>query len=232
MVFNIHAKRNSALRPAVTSTPGLSKLCMIAKLTFLLMMLGSIRVSAAINQDTVIISGTITDSTGTPMPGVLVKVSGASQATTSDVNGHYRLARIPEGATLIFSMMGYVPQQIKASGSQLNVHLRTGTRILDEVVITDGYRTTTRAANTSAIGTIGGAALENKPFSTFMQSMQGKIAGVSAPLTSGQPGGNVNIRIRGVGSLSLSSDPLIVVDGMIVNSGSLSGAVTTSNALA
>lgn len=236
MVFNIHAKRNSeALLRATMSAPGLSKFCIIAKLTFLLIILCSIRVSAAtdaITRDTLSISGTVTDSTGTPIPGVLVKVSGASQATTTDANGYYRLSRIPQGATLIFSMMGYTPQQIKASGSQLNVHLKTGTRILDEVVITDGYRTTTRAANTSAIGTISGAALENKPFSTFMQSMQGKIAGVSAPLTSGQPGGNVNIRIRGVGSLSLSSDPLIVVDGMIVNSGSLSGAVTTSNALA
>lgn len=234
MFFHLRTRRSRQASHG-TTMPGLSTFRLMAKLTWLLLFLCSIKVSAAthsITQDTIRVSGTVTDSTGSPVPGVTVKVQGTTQGTTTDANGNYQFARVPQGATLLFSMMGYVPQQMKATGSHLNIHLKTGSRLLDEVVITDGYRTTTRAANTSAIGTIGGAALENKPFSTFMQSMQGKIAGVSAPLTSGQPGGNVNIRIRGVGSLSLSSDPLIVVDGMIVNSGALSGTVTTSNALA
>ncbi|WP_211999579.1 SusC/RagA family TonB-linked outer membrane protein [Chitinophaga sp. HK235] len=238
MVFNIHTRGNTyAMFPTGTRKPGIPRWPLMATLALFFLFLCNLRASAAGNtfrnlSDTVGVSGIITDSSGTPMPGVLVKVSGTSQATTTDAGGHYQFKQVPRGAVLLFSMMGYLPQEIKAGNSTVNVRLKPGIRLLDEVVVTDGYRTTTRAANTSAIGTISGSALENKPFSSFMQSLQGKVAGVSAPLTSGQPGANVNIRIRGLGSLSLSSDPLIVVDGMIVNSGALSGTVTTSNALA
>ncbi|NLR65705.1 SusC/RagA family TonB-linked outer membrane protein [Chitinophaga varians] len=225
MVFNIHTRSNTD-----TFRPGILRLSLTAALSLFLLLLCHSRALAS--TDTLRVTGTVTDSTGTPMPGVLVKVNGSSQATTTDATGHFVLKQVPAGATILFSMMGYLPQEIKAGSQPLYIRLRPGVRQLDEVIVTDGYRVTTRAANTSAIGTISGQALENKPFSTVMQSMQGKIAGLSAPLTSGQPGANVNIRIRGVGSLSLSSDPLIVVDGMIVNSGQLSGAVTTSNALA
>ncbi|MBC9934714.1 SusC/RagA family TonB-linked outer membrane protein [Chitinophaga qingshengii] len=225
MVFNIHTRSNPD-----SFRPGILRLSLTAALSLFLLFLCHSRTFAA--TDTLRVTGTVTDSLGAPMPGVLVKVNGSTQATITDASGYFQLKQVPVGATILFSMMGYMPQEMKAGSAPLTVRMRRGVRQLDEVVVTDGYRTTTRAANTSAIGTISGAALENKPFSTFMQSMQGKIAGVSAPLTSGQPGANVNIRIRGVGSLSLSSDPLIIVDGMIVNSGQLSGAVTTSNALA
>lgn len=228
MVFKIHTKGIfNALLPARMSGRRASTLRIVVKLSLLLLL--SFHASYA--QDTHPVSGRVTDNNGTPIPGVLVKVTGTTAATTTDDNGDYHFKQVPSGATVTFSMLGYTPQQMKES-PLLNVHLSAGTRLLDEVVIKDGYRTTTRAANTSSIGSVSGAALENKPFSTFMQSMQGQVAGLAAPMTSGQPGGNVNIRIRGVGSLSLSSDPLIVVDGMIVNSGALSGAVTTSNALA
>ncbi|SEW55841.1 SusC/RagA family TonB-linked outer membrane protein [Chitinophaga arvensicola] len=223
MVFNIHT---NGIFYALYKR-GASSFRIMATLTLLLLLL----FNESYAQETPAVNGKVTDNSGTPIPGVLIKVSGTSMATTTDDNGDYHFKQVPAGATLHFTMMGYAPQQIKA-GARVDVRLSAGVRLLDEVIIKDGYRTTTRAANTSSIGTIGGAALENKPFSTFMQSMQGQIAGVAAPLTSGQPGGNVSIRIRGVGSLSLSSDPLIVVDGMIVNSGALSGAVTTSNALA
>ncbi|MEC5143430.1 SusC/RagA family TonB-linked outer membrane protein [Chitinophaga sp. 212800010-3] len=250
MLFNVRT-RNSVhtLYPALGSGSGILR--MAAMLTTIVVMLvlcssgagatgkyvlteTNTRNSTTVTSlaDTTGVGGTVTDTLGVPIPGALVKVAGTTQAVTTDANGYFHFRQVPAGASLVASMMGYASRQVAINSSVVNIRLRTGLRQLDEVVVTDGYRTTTRAANTSAIGTIGGAALENKPFSTFMQSMQGKVAGVSAPLTSGQPGANVNIRIRGVGSLSLSSDPLIVVDGMIVNSGALSGTVTTSNALA
>jgi TonB-linked SusC/RagA family outer membrane protein len=178
------------------------------------------------------VSGTVTDAAGAPMPGVVVRVAGSQQAAVTDANGRYQLSQVPEGATLVFRMIGYVIVEVPAGKAQIDVTLQRDVRTLNEVVVSDGYRTTTVAANTSAISSVGGEVMENKPFSTFAQTLQGHIAGLTAPTTSGQPGAAVDIRIRGLGSLSLSSDPLIVIDGMIVNSGKLGYNMTTSNALA
>ncbi|MGX5820166.1 SusC/RagA family TonB-linked outer membrane protein [Chitinophaga lutea] len=177
------------------------------------------------------IRGTVTDAAGTPMPGVVVAVSGSAQAAVTDERGQYQLNQVPDGATLIFKMIGYVTVQLPANKGIIDVTLQQDVRTLDEVVVKDGYRVTTRAASTGAIATVGGQALENKPFSTFAQTLQGQVAGLTAPLTSGQPGANVEIRIRGLASLSLSSSPLIVIDGMIVNAGQLGYNMTTSWAL-
>ncbi|RPE05480.1 SusC/RagA family TonB-linked outer membrane protein [Chitinophaga lutea] len=178
------------------------------------------------------VSGTVKDDAGTPIPGVVIQVSGGSQTAVTDANGYYQLSQVPEGAVLVFRMLGYVTQEVPAGKSQINVTMQRDVRTLGEVVVSDGYRTTTVAANTSAISSVKGDVLENKPFSTFAQTLQGHIAGLTAPTTSGQPGAAVDIRIRGLGSLSLSSNPLIVIDGMIVNSGQLGYNMTTSNALA
>ncbi|NLR60953.1 SusC/RagA family TonB-linked outer membrane protein [Chitinophaga polysaccharea] len=245
MIFNVRTEgRVNALLPAFNTRPGIFNFRMITKLMIVCFVFffhahGIAATSTAANlrgtitpADSISVSGTVTDSLGHPIPGVVVRVVGTAHAIPTDANGYYHFKQVTKGALLSFSMMGYAPQQVIANSNQVNVRLQQAVRTLDEIIITDPYRTTTRATNASAIGSIRGNALENKPFSSFMQAMQGQVAGVVAPLTSGQPGANVNIRIRGVGSLSLSSDPLIVVDGMIVNSGSLSGAVTTSNALA
>lgn len=178
------------------------------------------------------VSGKVTDESGMPIPGVAVRVSGTSLATATDVNGFYQFKGVAEGATITFKMIGYVTQEVKVVKGQVNVSLLVDIKTLNEVVITDGYRITSLAANTSAISSIKGDVMENKPYSTFAQTLQGQIAGLVAPTTSGQPGANVDIRIRGLGSLSLSSSPLIVIDGMIVNSGKLGYNSTTSNALA
>lgn len=178
------------------------------------------------------INGIVTDTLGTPLPGVIVQVTGTSQGTTTDQNGYYYFRQLPDGASLTFKMIGYVSQQIPARDGQINVILKLQVHALNEVIVSDGYRTTTVAANTSSIASVKGEVLENKPFSTFVQTLQGQIAGFTAPVTSGQPGANVDIRIRGLGSLSLSSNPLIVIDGMIVNSGQLGYNSTTSYALA
>lgn len=178
------------------------------------------------------VSGTVTDESGVPLPGVAVRVVGTSLATATDVNGRYQFKGVAEGATLTFKMVGFVAQEVKATKAQINISLKTDIQTLNEVVITDGYRVTSLAGNTSAISSIKGNVMENKPYSTFAQGLQGQIAGLVAPTTSGQPGANVDIRIRGLGSLSLNSNPLIVIDGMIVNSGKLGYNSTTANALA
>ncbi|WP_119079173.1 SusC/RagA family TonB-linked outer membrane protein [Chitinophaga alhagiae] len=178
------------------------------------------------------VGGTVTDSTGAPMPGVVVRVAGTSQAMVTDDKGRFQFSNVQEGAVLVFRMIGYVTQEVKVTGSQVNITLQRDVHTLGEVVVSDGYRTTTVAANTSSISSVGAEVMENKPFTTFAQTLQGHIAGLTAPLTSGQPGAAVDIRIRGLGSLSLSSNPLIVIDGMIVNADKLGYNMTTANALA
>ncbi len=178
------------------------------------------------------VSGNVTDDEGAPMPGVVVAITGTNKAVITDGNGFYTIKDVPEGATLTFKMVGYVTRQVPASQATINIKLEKDIKTLGEVVITDGYRNFTSATSTGSINTVGGGSLENKPFASFAQSLQGQVAGLTAPVTSGQPGANIDIRIRGVSSLELSNNPLIVIDGMIVNSGQLTTYTTTSNALA
>lgn len=178
------------------------------------------------------VTGNVTDDEGAPMPGVVVAITGTSKAVITDGNGFYSIKDVPEGASLTFKMVGYVTRQVPASQSVINIQLEKDIRTLGEVVITDGYRNFTPATSTGSINTVSGITLENKPFANFAQSLQGQVAGLTAPVTSGQPGANIDIRIRGASSLQLNNNPLIVIDGMIVNTGQLSPYSTTSNALA
>lgn len=177
------------------------------------------------------VKGTVSDTLGNPIPGVVVRVKNTNNATSTNAKGAYSLSNVADGATLVFSMIGYNPSQAIVNKSIINVTLSAAETMLEAVTVTNGYRVSTVAENTSSTGTVGGKVLENKPFSTFISALQGQIAGFSAPMTSGQPGAAVDIRIRGLGSLSLSSSPLIVIDGMIVNSGKLGYNMTTSDAL-
>lgn len=177
------------------------------------------------------VSGNVTDDEGSPMPGVVVAITGTNKAVITDANGFYTLKDVPEGASLTFKMVGYVTRQVPANQTTINIQLVKDVKTLGEVVITDGYRNFTSATSTGSINTVGGASLENKPFANFAQSLQGQVAGLMAPVTSGQPGANIDIRIRGASSLQLNNNPLIVIDGMIVNTGQLSPYSATSNAL-
>jgi TonB-dependent starch-binding outer membrane protein SusC len=178
------------------------------------------------------VKGIVTDTLGSPIPGVVVRVKNTNNATSTNEKGVYRLQNVEDGATLVFSMIGYQAFQAVANKGVINIKLSPSDVMLEAVTITNGYRVTHIAENTSSTGTVGGKSLENKPFSTFISAMQGQVAGFTAPVTSGQPGGLVDVRIRGLGSLSLSSSPLFVIDGMIVNSGKLGYNTTTADALA
>jgi len=169
---------------------------------------------------------------GVPLPGVSVKVKGSQISTSTGADGKFTI-RASANQSLLFSYIGYLTQDVSVgSKTSFVISLIGDAQNLQEVVVVDGYRTTTKKANTSSIGSVNGQALENKPFSTVQQALQGQIAGVAAVVSTGQPGANVNIRIRGLGSFALSSNPLYVIDGMIVNAGDLSSATTSANALA
>ncbi|WP_129717190.1 TonB-dependent receptor [Pedobacter sp. SYP-B3415] len=178
------------------------------------------------------IRGTVTsDDDGLPMPGVSVRIRGGAGGTQTSSDGKYSLqigARVTE---LEFSYVGYATKVVPVTGTTLDVVLSADSRSLTDVVIT-GYGSTTKARATGSTATVGAKDLEQTPFTSVDKALQGRVAGLQSVGASGQPGAMQSIRIRGLGSISGSSDPLYVVDGIPINSGDLSVNTTTANALA
>lgn len=164
------------------------------------------------NLDTVI-RGTITSETGEPLAGVSVTVKGTSFGTTTDSSGAFMLSA-PFTATLRVSYVGYENQEIKVgSNASYVIRLRQSANQMDQVVVV-GYGTQKKIDVTGATATIKGAELVKQPVLTATQAIQGKAAGVQI-ISSGQPGSQPSVRIRGTGSLLGGAEPLYVVDGVL-----------------
>ena len=160
------------------------------------------------------ITGTVTDNSGSPLPGVNVRVTGSNVGTTTGAAGTYSL-EVPENAqSLTFSFVG-MESKIVIIGTltQIDVTMEESAIGLEEVVVT-AYSTTKRSAITGSIGVVNMAALEKHRSTDIAATLQGLVPGVQVVLTSGQPGANQDILIRGLGSMTASSAPLYVVDGV------------------
>ena len=161
----------------------------------------------------VMVTGTVTASEdGSPLPGVSIVVAGSTVGTISDIDGQYRI-EVPEGATLQFSFVGYKTQQQKAQ-SVLNIVMETDAIMMEEVVSL-GYSSVKKAELSSAVVTVSGEALTDVTSADVGNMLQGKIAGVQVTNAGGQPGEAAEIRIRGTGSITASSAPVYVVDGVM-----------------
>jgi len=166
------------------------------------------------NQQGKKVTGKVTDSNGGSLPGVSVVVKGTTTGVTTDNSGSFSLSNIPENATLQFSFVGMKNQETIVGGkTTINVTLTEEAIGLEEVVAI-GYGTQKKRELTGAVGSISQEDLATIPITRFDQALQGRIAGVNIT-QSGQPGGDVNIRIRGIGTLNNNS-PLIVIDGIPV----------------
>lgn len=163
------------------------------------------------------ISGTVTDANGTPLPNVSVIVKGTKLGTTTNANGSYTIT-VPENArTLTFSSVGQETREASISGNSVNVQLASSAAgNLSEVVVV-GYGTRTVRENTGAVSKVNGAKIANEPVTSFEQALAGKTAGVQISLGSGILADRTAIRVRGINSISSSSQPLIVVDGIPQN---------------
>lgn len=165
------------------------------------------------------VSGKTTDEKGEGLPGVSIVIKGTQRGTTSDKDGKYSLNIPDEDATLIFSFVGYIPQEVLVGNqTTMNVTLLTDNRALKEVVVV-GYGTQRAKDVTGAVATINQAAIKDLPVSSLDQKMIGQVAGVQIQQVSGAPGAGTSIRIRGSGSLGAGNEPLYVVDGMPYASG-------------
>jgi TonB-linked SusC/RagA family outer membrane protein len=171
--------------------------------------------NAALVADKIII-GKVTNEKGEPLEGVSVKVKGKSTATLSLADGSFSLKNIPDQSTLILSYIGYISSEIKVSGStKIDIVLKQANNNLDEVVVV-GYGTSTRRLNVGSYSTVKGDAVANLPVQSFEAALNGKATGVNMIANSGVVNQAPVFRIRGVNSLSLSSYPLVVVDGVPV----------------
>ncbi|EJL67200.1 SusC/RagA family TonB-linked outer membrane protein [Flavobacterium sp. CF136] len=179
----------------------------------LLFMLCSFSLVSAQNSDVKITGTVLEDSNGQPLFGVSIYLKGTKTGVATDVDGSFSIkAKI--GETLVASYLGYVSAEVKVTDNQLKIRLKEDRKVLDDVVVI-GYGKAKRKDLTGSISSISGEELLKTRPVTFDQALQGKVAGVVVQQTSGQPGGGVNIQIRGLSSFGGSS-PLYVIDGVII----------------
>ncbi|QDH79912.1 TonB-dependent receptor [Echinicola soli] len=179
------------------------------------------------------ISGTVSTSDGETLPGVSIMIKGTTKGTVTDLDGGFALS-VPDGqVTLVVSFVGYKKKEVivPVGESTVDVVMDNDVQSLDEVVVV-AYGEQTKASFTGAAVDVKMDKVQGAPRASFQESLQGNIAGVQSAAASGQPGYAPNIRIRGVGSINASSDPLYVVDGIPVVAGNISQIATSSNTIA
>ncbi|MBZ9730110.1 TonB-dependent receptor [Salegentibacter sp. JZCK2] len=165
------------------------------------------------------VTGTILDSeTNEPLLGVNVLEKGTSNGAMTNFDGEYSLEVSSPDAVLVFSYIGYKTLEVNADGrSTINATLQVDSDSLDEVVVV-GYGTTKKSDLTGSVVSISGNDLTEQARSSVAETLTGRLAGVQVLSTEGSPDAEINIRIRGNGSLTQDSSPLIIVDGFPVNS--------------
>jgi TonB-linked SusC/RagA family outer membrane protein len=155
------------------------------------------------------------------LPGVNVVVKGTSQGVITDVNGQFSL-EVPEGATLVFSFVGYSTQEVPVNDQQnLNIVLEQEAEELSEVVVV-GYSSVERRDITGSVTSVKASDFQDMSLSGIDQALQGQAPGVQVTQSSGTPGGGIAVRIRGVTSIGAGNTPLWIIDGVQVETGTLS----------
>ncbi len=157
------------------------------------------------------VTGTVTDDQGDPIIGVSVIADQSANGVTTDLDGQYAILANPQG-TLTFSYVGYESQTVQIQRrSTINVTMRESSNVLNEMVVV-GYGLMKKSDLTGAVSSLGGKDIKEAPVSNVGQAIQGKISGVQI-IDAAKPGDNVNIKIRGLGSIN-NCDPLVVIDGV------------------
>lgn len=166
------------------------------------------------------------DDTG--LPGVNVIIKGTSTGTVTDLQGDYSIDVPEEGATLVFSSVGFISEEV-AVGNQsvIDLKLIPDIQSLSEIVVI-GYGEQSRSSVTAAVSSVNKEIIENRPTANIQDILQGTASGVSVVTGSGQPGSAATIRIRGLGSFNAGNDPLYVIDGVPIFSGESNAANNAS----
>ncbi|MEQ9285768.1 MAG: TonB-dependent receptor [Cyclobacteriaceae bacterium] len=159
------------------------------------------------------ISGRVTDENGEGLPGASVVVKGTTNGTTTNLEGNYKM-NAPDNALIIVSYVGYITQEIEVGGrSTIDVPMRLDAAQLEEIVVV-GYGTQKKSDLTGAVSSVSEKDLQSRPVPSFQDALQGRSSGVNIRQRGGDLAGKFDISIRGVGSVTGSNAPLIVVDGI------------------
>jgi TonB-dependent starch-binding outer membrane protein SusC len=189
------------------------------KLT-LLMLLGLLFITQHLWAQTQVTGKVVDEKNGTPIAGATISVKNSNLSTITDENGNFTI-NASQNATLLISHVGYAAIEVNASRAS-SISLSPGTNALTEVVIV-GYGQSVKRELTSSVTTVKGSEIANTPVPNFTQALQGRAAGVFVESNNGKVGEGVKVRIRGQGSINASNAPLYVVDGIPINTGTLSG---------
>ncbi|OFY39713.1 MAG: hypothetical protein A2X18_09905 [Bacteroidetes bacterium GWF2_40_14] len=165
------------------------------------------------------VSGTVTAENGDPLTGVSVVVKGTSNGVVTDLIGNYSLKNVPTNGTLVFTYIGFVSREVAINSQKtINIVLKEDVLLLDELVVV-GYGVQKKSHLTGSIAKVNTSGMGDVPVSRLDQALQGKVAGLNVQNTSSEAGVAPTIRIRGMGSISASTSPLIVVDGYPISGG-------------
>lgn len=159
------------------------------------------------------VSGKVTAG-GEGLPGVTVAVKGSTNGTITSMDGDYSLQTEPQN-TLVFSFIGYETQEVPINGQKtINIEMHESSIAIDEVVIAVPYGTAKKSTFTGSASVIDKKIIVASQVSSVSKALQGTVAGLQSFSTSGQPGEDASIYIRGVGSANATTTPLYVVDGV------------------
>lgn len=168
------------------------------------------------------VTGTVSDSSG-PLPGASVLVKGTTNGAQTDLDGKFTIKNVGSNAVLIFSYIGLKPQEINVAGkSTVQITLLEDSAELKEVVVI-GYGSVRKKDATGAVDQISAKDFDNVSSPSPAQLLRGKVAGVQVTQSSGEPGAGVAIRVRGNSSIRSGNSPLIVIDGVPLDGGNVSG---------
>ncbi len=168
-------------------------------------------------QQSVKITGKVTDNSGAPLPGVTVVVKGTGKGVITDTDGKYYLEDVASNAVLVFSFVGMKQQEVPADRSVIDIKLQEETIGLEEVVAV-GYGVQKKVNLTGSVASIEATQLADKPVATTSQAIAGLVPGLSVVQSSGRPGTSATVKIRGTGTFSKAgTDPLVLIDGMAGN---------------
>ena len=165
------------------------------------------------------VRGLVTDKAGIPIPGVNIIEKGTINGINTDFDGNYILTVRNSESILEFSYIGYKTQSIKVGNqTTINITLQEDVAQLNEVVVI-GYGEVDRSKVVTSVGTVKSDAIKDLPVTSIDQALIGQLAGVNVVQESGVPGANLSFKIRGLTAISLSAEPLIVLDGIPLDRG-------------
>ncbi len=173
--------------------------------------------AAALAQEKITVTGTVTDSDGAPLIGATVVEKETGNAVITDLEGRFSIGGVTEGASLDVSYLGFRTQEVTARGKEMNIILAEEINELNKSIVI-GYGSIRKRDMTGSVTSISGSEMENRLPVDIFEAMQGQVSGVQIVTNSGAPGEGATVKVRGTSTFGTGSEPLYVVDGLPVDS--------------